>query len=114
MQQNKPKMGMTGPAGLQLKPKPKFGLQRPVKPPSSSVFGGRDDEDDVEGEKERANLELRRMMGGQQGRQAVQAAQKAALEQDASVYDYDGVYDQMKEEKAATRVVVGRPKEQKS
>ena len=109
---NTAKMGMSGPAGLQLKGKAKFGLQKPVKKPASGMFAA-DEDDNEDGERERANNELRRMMGGQQDRAAVQAAQQEAISQDASVYDYDGVYDQMKEDTKTSHVVVGRPKEQK-
>ena len=72
-----------------------------------------DDFEAEEGERERANGEIRRVMAGQQGRYAVRAVQEEALSQDASIYDYDGVYDQIKETAAASRNVVGRPQEQK-
>ena len=91
MSQQKKTYGLSGPAGLQIKPK-KFGLAKPSRPAASSAFGNAAEEDEEDGD-ERAKADLRRMMGGQEGRSAVIAAKQEALSQDASIYDYDGVYD---------------------
>ena len=93
MSADKKAYGLSGPAGLSIKGGKKgFGLQKPTRPAASSVFGNAVDEEEVDGH-DRAKTELRRMMSGQEGRSAVLAAKHEALAVDASIYDYDGVYD---------------------
>ena len=102
-------MGLTGSAGLQLKPVKKFGLQMPKKQgPSAAVskpavFGDLDDDlEDDASERARVSRELQRGTSSV-GRAAVQATQAAALAEDANVFDYDGVYDSMQQDRAAVR-----------
>lgn len=104
------KLGLTGTAGLQLKPPKKFGLQRPAKalarPAAASAFGGGSDDDlDDESASKRVgrDLGLNRPGGSTLDRLAVKAQQAAAIAQDADVYDYDGVYDTMQAERSAVR-----------
>ena len=124
-------LGLKGTAGLQLKkpagapislapPAGKLGLQlsKPKKPAASaSVFASAldDDLDDDASERARMNAELKRSheKSAAASRAAMQAAELAASEQDASVYDYDGVYDSMQQERSALRQSV-RPKEDTS
>ncbi|KAL1495289.1 hypothetical protein AB1Y20_017149 [Prymnesium parvum] len=101
--------GLSGPAGLQIKPKAK--LPRP-KPSCGFV-------EEAE-EEEGAKAVVRRMMQGHEGKRAVEMQRQKALAEDESIYDYDGVYDEMQERggeaqrtKINHRVVVGRPKEEK-
>ena len=112
--------GLTGSAGLQLKPAAgkKFGLNlaKPKKPaPTASAFAGAlDDElDDDASERARVARELARGGGGSTvSRAAALATQKAALDEDASAFDYDGVYDQMQQDRSAVRQGV-KPAEEK-
>ena len=100
-------MGLTGAAGLQLKkPAKKFGLQKPAKavmgrPATGSVFGAAalDDAMDVK-------EELERLSQSKAARAAAQAAHDAATSQDPSVFDYDGAYDAMQEDRARARAEV--------
>ena len=89
--------GLTGSAGLQLKPKTglagkKYGLQKPAKKPN--VFGAAAEQEET------VNEELGRMHAKAR---AAAAAADAAAEEEAGVYDYDGVYDEMQEERALQR-----------
>ena len=115
-------MGLTGSAGLQMKPKApaggagstslqfkpkKLGLQKPAAKAPSAFGGGADDDDDLEddaSERARVSRELQRGGGGSSlfGRTASDAA-AAALEADASVFDYDASYDQMQQERSSLR-----------
>jgi len=115
-------LGLSGSAGLQLKaPAKKFGLQPPLgkkpvaRPAAASVFGGGDDDDDDLGddasERARVSRELMRGSTSTFGRAAAEAAQKAALEQDASIFDYDGAYDAMQQERVVAKE---KPKQEKS
>jgi len=115
-------LGLSGSAGLQLKaPAKKFGLQPPpgkkpvARPAAASVFGGGDDDDDDLGddasERARVSRELMRGSTSTFGRAAAEAAQKAALEQDASIFDYDDAYDAMQQERVVAKE---KPKQEKS
>ena len=113
-------LGLTGNAGLQIKAPKKFGLQKPsrlARPAAGSAFGGgADDGDDDDGvtASQRVGRELARGGGGSAlGRAQIAAQQAAALEQDASVYDYDGVYDSMQAERSAMRLASAQPKAEK-
>ncbi|OAY63781.1 Nuclear speckle splicing regulatory protein 1 [Ananas comosus] len=78
--------------GLQLripKSQSKPTASRPPAPPPAFAFGG-DDEDDVE-------REISRQASKNKALQKVEEQHKKALEEDPSVFDYDGVYDEMKE-----------------
>ena len=98
--------GLTGAVGLQLK-KPaakKFGLQKPkpqaalAKPAGGSIFGqaALDESESVE-------EELARMRESKHARAAAQASHEAAIQEDASVFDYDGAFDAMQQERARAR-----------
>ena len=99
-------LGLTGTAGLQFKPK-KFGLQKP-KPlaaagfgaaaGSASIFGEVADDDPVS-----VREELRRLAESKQKKAAAHAAQAAVLAQDPSIYDYDGAYDSITNERESAR-----------
>lgn len=97
-------MGLKGVAGLQLKGK-KFGLHRPRKLEAAATGFKVDDVEDLS-----VASEIKRLSSSKQAIAAADAAQKAVLSQDASAYDYDGVYDTMKEEKQKARAVA-QPKE---
>ncbi|KAG4909995.1 hypothetical protein JHK87_056111 [Glycine soja] len=78
--------------GLNLRPaKPK---KQPPRPSLSTPFGfNEDDENDIEREIALQASKNKRL-------KEVEEQQKKALEEDPSVFDYDGVYDQMKEKVA--------------
>ncbi|KAH7561296.1 hypothetical protein JRO89_XS10G0207700 [Xanthoceras sorbifolium] len=78
--------------GLQLRVPPSQQKKQPTKPPLPPPLGFRDDDDDDDVEREisrhaRKNKALRE----------IEEQHKKALEEDPSVFDYDGVYDEMKE-----------------
>ena len=94
-------MGLTGKAGLQLSsgaaPK-KFGLQRSkAKLRPTAGF------DDADEEPPSVAEEMQRMHSSKHAQAAARAAQTAALAEDASVYDYDGVFDTMQAERQQQR-----------
>ena len=98
-----------GPAGLQLK-KPVSGmkLSKPkqlLKPAAGSVFGDMGDSlDDDASERARVSAELRMGGGGaSHSQRAAAAAHAAALEADASIFDYDAGYDEMQAKRAGAR-----------
>lgn len=81
-----------------MNPSGKYGLQlrtpiqpkkpsRPPRPPPPSFQN--DEEDDVEGE-------IARQASKKKSHRDVEQQHKEALEQDPSIFDYDGVYDEMK------------------
>ena len=107
-------LGLTGTAGLQLKkPAKKFGLQKPkqaARPTSGSVFGDAAVEDSLD-----VSEELERMRQSKAARAAAEAEHQAAISQDASIFDYDGAYDAMQEQrKQARELTVGKSAQQKS
>ncbi|KAF8395449.1 hypothetical protein HHK36_019395 [Tetracentron sinense] len=78
--------------GLNLREKPsqqKKQVARPPLPPPPHGFGD-DDEDDVE-------REIARQATKKKALKDIEEQQKKALEEDPTIYDYDGVYDEMKE-----------------
>ena len=128
-------LGLSGTAGLQLKPaagkpllgrglslggKKKPGLAKPVGA-AASAFGALDDDLDEESERARVSRELQHgSSGGYAGsalnRAAIEAAKQEALDQDASTFDYDDVYDDMQQERSALRAgaVAAKTKEVKT
>ncbi|MQL71897.1 hypothetical protein Taro_004218 [Colocasia esculenta] len=76
--------------GLQLRKKP--AAARPSLPPPAPGFGDAE-EDDVE-------REIARQAAVNRAKKEVEAAHKKALEEDASIFDYDGAYDKFKVETA--------------
>ena len=100
-------MGLMGSAGLQLKGAKKYGLQRPKKLTPAAGFG------DGEVEEVSVATEIERLSSSRQAQAAAEAARQAALAQDASVYDYDGMYDEMQAERSKQREV-NKPKERKA
>lgn len=105
-------MGLLGKAGLQLKAPAgakTFGLQKPKKaaarPAPTSAFATLDDEEEADTARERVSLEMRRLRAGGLGGTAVQSVHAEALEQDASAFDYDCVYDSM----ASARATAAAP-----
>ncbi|KAL7116029.1 hypothetical protein ACP275_04G217200 [Erythranthe tilingii] len=74
--------------GLQIRVQPQQKKQR-IKPPIPSALGF-DDDDDVE-------RDIMRQAYRNKTRKDTEEQQKKALEQDPLAFDYDGVYDQMKE-----------------
>ena len=79
----------------------KYGLVKKqgsaLQPQSAAVaalFGGADDDDQPRDQKKEVAQQMRDLGAAQRKRAAQQAAQAAAV--DPSIYDYDGVYDQMK------------------
>ncbi|KAL7116078.1 hypothetical protein ACP275_04G220800 [Erythranthe tilingii] len=75
--------------GLQIRVQPQQKKQR-IKPPIPSALGFNDDDDDVE-------RDIMRQAYRNKTRKDTEEQQKKALEQDPLAFDYDGVYDQMKE-----------------
>uniref|UniRef100_A0A0D6R4Q5 Nuclear speckle splicing regulatory protein 1 N-terminal domain-containing protein n=1 Tax=Araucaria cunninghamii TaxID=56994 RepID=A0A0D6R4Q5_ARACU len=74
--------------GLQLRaPIPAKKPSRPAPPPPG--FGNKEDDDDVEDE-------IARQASKKRSLKDVEQQHKQALEEDPSVFDYDGVYDEMK------------------
>ncbi|KAL5562358.1 hypothetical protein UlMin_032105 [Ulmus minor] len=74
--------------GLNLRPQKK---KQPARPPLPTVLGfGDDDDNDVE-------KEISRHASKNKSLRDIEEQQKKALEEDPSVFDYDGVYDEMKQ-----------------
>ncbi|CAL9126334.1 unnamed protein product [Musa textilis] len=85
--------------GLQLRVPPAQKSSKPTlsRPrPPAFAFGGADDEDDIE-------KEISRHASKNKAFQKIEEQHKKAMEEDPSVFDYDGVYDEMKEQ-------IARPK----
>ena len=106
--------GLTGAAGLQLKvPAKKFGLQKPkqaARLTSGSVFGAAAMEDTLD-----VSQELEQMRESKSARAAAAAEHQVALAQDSSVFDYDGAYDAMQEQrKQARELTTGKTGQHKS
>ncbi|KAJ7948044.1 nuclear speckle splicing regulatory protein 1 [Quillaja saponaria] len=85
--------------GLNLRPVQK--KQQPKRPPLATPFGFNDEEEnDVE-------REIARQASKSRSLKEIEELQKKALEEDPTVFDYDGVYDKMKE-KEVRPVVLDR------
>lgn len=87
--------------GLQLRIPP--GQQKaaaaakpPLRPPPA--FGGEDDDDDD------VEREISRQASKNKALQKIEEQHKKALEEDPSVFDYDGVYDEMKDKIARPKI----------
>lgn len=128
-------LGLSGNAGLQLGGKQAMGAggavggglsmslgksKRPMlqKPPGAfaSAAAEDDDLDDDASERARVRAEIQRSVGGgssiSNSRAAVEAAHAAALQQDASIFDYDGAYDNMQQQRSALRQGAGLQQKQ--
>ncbi|KAI3766414.1 hypothetical protein L2E82_16471 [Cichorium intybus] len=84
--------------GLNLRVQSSQQKKQPAKPPHASALGFGDDDDDIEREISRQASKNKALKDEQH---------KKALEEDPSVFDYDGVYDEMKE-KAVRPVVLDK------
>ncbi|KAJ3675509.1 hypothetical protein LUZ60_004551 [Juncus effusus] len=83
--------------GLNLRiPKSQPSKPAGSRPPPASVFGAEDD-DDVE-------KEISRQASKTSSLRKVEEQHQKALEEDPSVFDYDGVYDEMKEKIAKPKI----------
>ncbi|OVA01979.1 protein of unknown function DUF2040 [Macleaya cordata] len=92
--------------GLQLRVQPSQQKKQLTRPPlCPPIFSANDDDDDVNGEIARHATKKKVLKD-------VEEQHKKALEEDPSVFDYDGVYDQMKE--ATVRPLVQDRQERKS
>merc|ERR1712021_73178 len=90
-----------------MPPKKQFGLIKRKKPESTLVksklsFFDDDGDNDgeehtVQAEKKRIEAELKTVAAKKKMNKQTQLDVQRALEQDASIYDYDGVYDEMKQ-----------------
>lgn len=77
--------------GLNLRVQSSQQKKQPTRPPRPPALGfGDDDEDDIE-------REISRQASKNKALKDVEEQHKKALEEDPSVFDYDGVYDEMKE-----------------
>ncbi|KAI3521380.1 hypothetical protein L1887_10843 [Cichorium endivia] len=77
--------------GLNLRVQSSQQKKQPARPPRPSALGfGDDDDDDIE-------REISRQASKNKALKDVEEQHKKALEEDPSVFDYDGVYDEMKE-----------------
>lgn len=85
--------------GLQLRVKPQ--QKPPARPPAPKVLGFNDDDDDDDN----VERDILRQAYKNKTHKDIEEQHKKTLEEDPSAFDYDGVYDQMKEEQV-------RPKEQ--
>ncbi|XP_057773765.1 uncharacterized protein LOC130993063 isoform X2 [Salvia miltiorrhiza] len=83
--------------GLQLRVKPQ--QKQPTRPPPPKVLGFDDDDDD------NVERDILRQAYKKKTHKDVEEQHKKVLEEDPLAFDYDGVYDQMKEKQV-------RPKEQ--
>ncbi|XP_074557664.1 uncharacterized protein LOC141813603 [Curcuma longa] len=85
--------------GLQLRVPPanKTSKPPPARPPPPAFGFGDDDEDDVE-------REISRQASKNKALQKIEEQHKQAMEEDPSVFDYDGVYDTMKEQAARPKI----------
>ncbi|CAL0316253.1 unnamed protein product [Lupinus luteus] len=81
--------------GLNLRPAKQ---KKPTRPPLPSPFGfNDDDENDVE-------REIALQASKNKTLKEVEEQQKKALEEDPTIFDYDGVYDKMKEKVSRPRI----------
>lgn len=93
--------------GLNLRVQPSHQKkQQPTRPPLPPPMGFRDDEDDD------VEREISRHASKNKALKDIEEQHQKALEEDPSVFDYDGVYDEMKEK--AIRPLVQDRQERKS
>merc|ERR1712007_36979 len=86
------------------KPGKQYGLITKKKKPESKTMAPKpsffdDDEDEEIDEKKKIEKEIKKSASQKKVNKQTQLDIQRALEQDASIYDYDGVYDEMKEAK---------------
>ncbi|KAK1263652.1 hypothetical protein QJS04_geneDACA008582 [Acorus gramineus] len=96
--------------GLQLRPshqkKPSSApTAKPIRPPPAAFMD--EDEDDVE-------MEIARQAAKNRALKDIENQHKKALEEDPSVFDYDGVYDEMKEKIAKPLIEDRKEKKNKA
>ncbi|XP_028102917.1 nuclear speckle splicing regulatory protein 1-like isoform X1 [Camellia sinensis] len=91
--------------GLQLRVPPSQQKKHPARPPLPPPLGFRDDDDDD------IEKEISRQASKNKALKDIEEQHKKALEEDPSVFDYDGVYDEMKEK--AVRPLVHDRQEKK-
>ncbi|XP_022731866.1 nuclear speckle splicing regulatory protein 1-like [Durio zibethinus] len=77
--------------GLQLRVQPSQQKKPETRPPLPPPLGFRDDDDDD------VEREISRQASKNKSLKDMEEQHKKALEEDPSVFDYDGVYDEMKE-----------------
>ncbi|KAK9132529.1 hypothetical protein Scep_012057 [Stephania cephalantha] len=79
--------------GLQLRVNPSQQKKQPQRPPisTSNIFGN-DEDDDV-------NAKIARQATKKNVLKDIEERHKKAMEEDPSVFDYDGVFDQIQEAK---------------
>lgn len=82
--------------GLQLRVQPQQ-TRKPPRPPRPAPAGFRDDDDD------HVEKEISRQATKNKSLKDIEEQHKKALEEDPSVFDYDGVYDDMKQKIAQPR-----------
>ncbi|KAL2557374.1 Coiled-coil domain-containing protein 55 [Forsythia ovata] len=87
--------------GLQLRVPPSQQKKQPTRPPLPTPLGFDDDDDDT------VERDILRQASKKKSLKDIEEQHKKALEEDPSVFDYDGVYDKMKE-KAVQPVVQDR------
>ncbi|KAK0603059.1 hypothetical protein LWI29_000993 [Acer saccharum] len=86
--------------GLQLRVPPSQQKKKPAKPPLPPPLGFRDDDDDD------VEREISRQASKNKALRETEEQHKKALEEDPSVFDYDGVYDEMKEKTVRHKLLV--------
>ncbi|XVF05096.1 hypothetical protein REPUB_Repub05bG0141900 [Reevesia pubescens] len=84
--------------GLQLRAPPSQQKKPASRPPLPPPLGFRDDDDDD------VEREISRQASKNKSLKEVEEQHKKALEEDPSVFDYDGVYDEMKEKVVRPRL----------
>ena len=72
--------------------------QQSSKPPRPPAFGFNDDDDDD------VESDISRQASKNKSLKDIEEQQKKALEEDPTVFDYDGVYDDMKQKAIQPRV----------
>ncbi|KAL1557585.1 nuclear speckle splicing regulatory protein 1-like [Salvia divinorum] len=83
--------------GLQLRVKPQ--QKQPARPPPPKVLGFDDDDDD-----DNVERDILRQAYKKKTHKDVEEQHKKVLEEDPLAFDYDGVYDQMKEKQVRLKV----------
>ncbi|KAG6414729.1 hypothetical protein SASPL_122103 [Salvia splendens] len=83
--------------GLQLRVKPQ--QKQPARPPPPKVLGFDDDDDD-----DNVERDILRQAYKKKTHKDVEEQHKKVLEEDPLAFDYDGVYDQMKEKQVRPKV----------
>ncbi|KAK6235249.1 hypothetical protein SCA6_010586 [Theobroma cacao] len=84
--------------GLQLRVPPSQQKKPVTRPPLPPPLGFRDDDDDD------VEREISRQASKNKSLKEIEEQHRKALEEDPSVFDYDGVYDEMKEKVVRPRV----------